>query len=52
VTGSDGAHILDLASGAEQWHGAALSGLRNPILVGRRIYAIGSDGLHAFQSAD
>ena len=43
MTGSDGVHILDLKDGSEQWTGVpdqALGRLREPILVGNRVYAV------------
>ena len=45
VTGSDGVHVLDLATGVEQWKGAvtgAKGSLHDPIAVGDVVYVVDS----------
>ena len=45
VTASDGVHVLSLATGKDQWHGAvpgAVNPVHDPVLVGDTVYVVDS----------
>lgn len=51
VTADDGLHLLKLSDGTEQWSGSfpeASTGLRDPVVVGKTVYALASDGTALF----
>ena len=54
VTGYDGVHVLELATGKELWKGVpakAVGTVKNPVLVGGRLYVVDSGGVLALEKS-